>query len=78
MQYFLSIGGRFTISDDSHGIDQVGTNYHRLLEYMKEVGITEIWYADRKATEVKDVRFNAGFSSISVQDLEQLPFWKSL
>jgi hypothetical protein len=45
---------------------------------MKEVGIKEIWYADRKSSQLKDVRFKAGFSSISVQDLEQHPFWTKL
>lgn len=72
---FLSMGGRFTISDDSHGIDQLGTNYSRLLEFVKRAGITELYYASRQVP-ASDSRFpNAGFSRIAVQELEQLPFW---
>ncbi|KAF2731655.1 histidinol-phosphatase [Polyplosphaeria fusca] len=75
-QLFLRLRGRFTISDDSHGVDQVGTNYARLLEFIKTTGITDISYADSGAAR-KDSRFpNAGFSSIAVVELAQFPFWK--
>lgn len=63
------------MSDDSHGTAQVGTNYHRLPAFMKKAGIKEIWYADRKAPTLNDGRFGAGFSSISIEDLAQHPFW---
>lgn len=62
------------MSDDSHGIDQVATNYGRLLEYIQKVGIREICYVDKEAAP-KDSRLAAGFSSITVADLGQLPFW---
>ena len=39
----LAAGGRFTLSDDSHGPQAVGLNYHRLLEYARRVGIDELW-----------------------------------
>lgn len=66
------------MSDDSHGIDQIGTNYARLLAFVKTAGIDRIHYADR-AGERKDSRFpNAGFSSITLTDLAQLPFWVNL
>ena len=63
------------MSDDSHGIDQVGTNYPSLLDFIKKAGITEIHYADPDALS-NDSRFpNAGFSSIAIQDLIELPYW---
>ncbi|KAF2746354.1 histidinol phosphate phosphatase H [Sporormia fimetaria CBS 119925] len=74
-QYFMSLGGRFTISDDSHGVAQLGTNYHRLLDFIKKVGIETIWYADRRTQSTSDARFRAGFSSMSVEELIQHPYW---
>ncbi|KAF9734706.1 histidinol phosphate phosphatase HisJ family protein [Paraphaeosphaeria minitans] len=71
---FLRQGGRFVMSDDSHGTEQVATNYPRLLQYMQRVGISEIFYVDREASP-KDSRVSAGFSCITVDKLLQLPFW---
>ena len=75
---FLRMGGGFVMSDDSHGIDQIGTNYARLLAFIRKAGIDQIHYADRAGVR-KDSRFpNAGFSSIAVTDLAQSPFWANL
>ncbi|KAF1980062.1 histidinol phosphate phosphatase H [Bimuria novae-zelandiae CBS 107.79] len=73
---FLWMGGRFAMSDDSHGTDQIGTNYPRLLQFMRKVGIKELFYVDRNAAPT-DGRFAAGFSSIPVDDLIHLPFWNT-
>ncbi|KAF9476058.1 histidinol phosphate phosphatase H [Pholiota conissans] len=45
-----SLGGRFALSDDSHGPPAVGLNYHRLPEYLKAMGIAELWYLQKSAT----------------------------
>lgn len=75
---FLRMGGGFVMSDDSHGIDQIGTNYRRLLAFIQKVGIEEMHYVDHAGLR-KDNRFpNAGFSSIAVADLAQLPFWTNV
>lgn len=34
----LQKGGKFCLSDDSHGIDQVGLNLHKALEYLESIG----------------------------------------
>ncbi|KAK4056760.1 hypothetical protein OIO90_002312 [Microbotryomycetes sp. JL221] len=39
-----SKGGRFTLSDDSHGPQAVGLNYDRAYEYLREQGVQELWY----------------------------------
>lgn len=39
--------GKFTLSDDSHGLGQVGLNFKRVQEYLLDVGIKEVWYFDR-------------------------------
>lgn len=65
------------MSDDSHGIDQVATNYPRLLQYIQKVGISDISYVDKEAAP-RDARFSAGVSSIPVKKLLQLSFWTTV
>ncbi|KAH9921936.1 histidinol-phosphatase [Epithele typhae] len=43
VEIVLGAGGRFTLSDDSHGPHAVGLNYHKLLEYARREGIGELW-----------------------------------
>lgn len=73
---FMTMNGGFVMSDDSHGIDQVGTNYARLLAFIQRAGIEKIHYADRDVT-TKDDSFikGGGFSNILVKDLALSPFW---
>ncbi|KAK4155405.1 Polymerase/histidinol phosphatase-like protein [Chaetomidium leptoderma] len=44
---WVRMGGRFTFSDDSHGIAQVGTNYWRGLDYLEGLGVRELWTLER-------------------------------
>lgn len=44
---FMGMGGRFTLSDDSHGVEQVGTNYGRAFEYLEGLGVGELWTFER-------------------------------
>ncbi|KAF2850528.1 histidinol-phosphatase-like protein [Plenodomus tracheiphilus IPT5] len=77
-QMFLRLQGGFVMSDDSHGIDQIGTNYDRLLAFIQTTGIEEIHFADRDGQR-QQTRFpSIGFSSITVGHLAQLPFWATL
>lgn len=39
---WLKMGGSFTLSDDSHGIAQVATNYGRALDYLESLGVKEV------------------------------------
>nr|OQO24340.1 hypothetical protein B0A51_05567 [Rachicladosporium sp. CCFEE 5018] len=43
-QTFLKMGGRFTFSDDSHGIDQIGANYKRVLDAIRKAQIESVVY----------------------------------
>lgn len=58
---WLKMGGKFTMSDDSHGIAQVATNYSRALDYLEGLGVTEVWTFEReslqndKKSELKEV-----------------------
>lgn len=76
---FLSMGGGFVLSDDSHGIEQIGTNYPRLLEYIKKTEVEKIHFAARGCGDRIDDRFpSSGYSTIDVVDLARLPFWSEL
>ncbi|KAL7751999.1 hypothetical protein RI367_002527 [Sorochytrium milnesiophthora] len=37
------LGGRFTLSDDSHGPDDLGMHYERLQQYVRELGIDQVY-----------------------------------
>ena len=40
---FMRIGGRFTLSDDSHGIAQVGTHFMEAFDYLERLGVKELF-----------------------------------
>ncbi|KAL8854936.1 MAG: hypothetical protein Q9221_000132 [Calogaya cf. arnoldii] len=72
---FLSLGGAFTISDDSHGIDQIGCRYRELLDFAKEVGIVQITYFEKGSSD-KDLRFpNVTSKTTTLSLLESHPFF---
>ncbi|KAF9881737.1 histidinol phosphate phosphatase HisJ family protein [Colletotrichum karsti] len=48
---WLGMGGRFTFSDDSHGIAQVATNYKRNLDYLESLGVKEVFTFERGPVE---------------------------
>lgn len=47
-QYFLGIGGLFTLSDDSHGISQVGLNFAPAIHFLEGVGVARLHYLKRQ------------------------------
>ncbi|TEA10065.1 putative histidinol-phosphatase [Colletotrichum sidae] len=48
---WLGMGGRFTFSDDSHGIAQVATNYRRNVDYLASLGVDEVYTFERGPVE---------------------------
>ncbi|KAM4059009.1 PHP domain-containing protein [Hirsutella rhossiliensis] len=40
---WLKLGGRFTLSDDSHGIAHIATNYARGIAYLESLGVEHVW-----------------------------------
>ncbi|EGO00982.1 hypothetical protein SERLA73DRAFT_105485 [Serpula lacrymans var. lacrymans S7.3] len=44
LELIIQHGGRFALSDDSHGPQSVGLNYNRMATYLRQMGVTEIWY----------------------------------
>jgi histidinol-phosphatase (PHP family) len=77
---FLTLNGRFCLSDDSHGVDQVVSNYHLVLNFVEFIGIPTLHYldlsTDSDVSEVLDDRFpRTQTRSISLSEVKQLPFW---
>lgn len=44
LQEILELGGRFTLSDDSHGPLAVGLHYDKAYNYLRERGVEQMWY----------------------------------
>jgi hypothetical protein len=38
------MGGKLTLSDDSHGVAQVGLNFKRAVQYLRELGVEQVYY----------------------------------
>ena len=77
---FKAMGGRFTLSDDSHGIDQVGLNYDKVLDCIKRAGITGFCYLApiSESVKVNDERLpSVGWKTISTLEIEKHGFWKA-
>lgn len=41
------MGGKFTLSDDSHGIGHVATDYKRAVAYLQSLGVQHVWTYSR-------------------------------
>lgn len=69
-------GGRFTLSDDSHGVEQVGLNYGKVLEFVEKAGINEIYFLDRGRPGFDQRFLDVSMSSASLADLKRHAFWR--
>ncbi|KAJ8083123.1 hypothetical protein PM082_008992 [Marasmius tenuissimus] len=56
LHMIVAEGGRFALSEDSHGPHAVGLNYGRMAEYLKAQNITEIWHLQRPQASVHNGR----------------------
>lgn len=75
-QVWQELGGRFTLSDDSHGIDQVGTNYNRLLAFIRKAGIQDIHFLKREEIKAGSGPSKIAIGSSKVSSLEHHPSWE--
>ncbi|KAI0672604.1 histidinol phosphate phosphatase H [Trametes maxima] len=73
VKIIIQAGGRFALSDDSHGPHAVGLNYHRLRLYARQVGISEVWALGPSSLANSAGRFVAGKIAPGLWD--QHSFW---
>lgn len=62
----MKIGGKFTMSDDSHGIAHIATNYSRALTYLESLGVNEVWTFQRRPQPGTEGQTKATLEDISV------------
>ncbi|KAK4100252.1 histidinol phosphate phosphatase H [Parathielavia hyrcaniae] len=65
---WVRMGGRFTFSDDSHGIAQVATNYARGLDYLEGLGVREVWTLERRQPEVEGGKGELVEKAVSIDE----------
>lgn len=71
----LDLGGRLALSDDSHGPHRVGENYPQMRDYLRQLGVKELWYLTRTADGT--TAFGRGLSAARVDgDWWEHAFWK--
>ncbi|KAJ5890807.1 uncharacterized protein N7473_007035 [Penicillium subrubescens] len=79
----LALGGRLCLSDDSHGVDQVSLNFHRVLEFLDRLGVDKLHYLSLVGEEggdlsaAPDERFpRTRVAAVSMEEVKQMAFWK--
>ncbi|KZT63644.1 histidinol phosphate phosphatase H [Daedalea quercina L-15889] len=74
-ELIMKHGGRFALSDDSHGPHAVGLNYDRMAQYVQRLGVEELWVLERCE------RANVGGRFVQSRKVDgkwwQHPFWKT-
>lgn len=63
---YLKLGGKLTLSDDSHGIAQVATNFSRAVAYLETLGVQDLWLLEGKNSGAKAL----GLRSVSVESVK--------
>ena len=51
-------GGKFALSDDSHGPERVGLNFNRLKPWAQGLGIDGVWKLERRGGKIKALEVN--------------------
>ncbi|KAI2998761.1 hypothetical protein CBS147346_8008 [Aspergillus niger] len=75
---FLARGGRFCLSDDSHGLEQVGLNFHRVVPFLEQVGVSRLHYlALGEGDAPVDARFpRTQIKEVTLEEVKNMPFWR--
>ena len=48
----MAMGGKLTLSDDSHGVAQVGLNFGVVSKYLRSLGVRELYYLERQVQDL--------------------------
>ncbi|KAI3002513.1 hypothetical protein CBS147482_6629 [Aspergillus niger] len=73
---FLARGGRFCLSDDSHGLAQVGLNFHRVVPFLEQVGVSRLHYlALGEGDAPVDARFpRTQIKEVTLEEVKNMSF----
>lgn len=65
------------LSDDSHGVDQVGYKYEEVMDFIADVGIEKVSIFEKGRTTT-DERFpGIATREVSIESLKRHAFWTS-
>ncbi|KAL2416837.1 putative histidinol-phosphatase [Exophiala dermatitidis] len=79
-QAALERGIQFCLSDDSHGMDQLGTNYGRVMPFLEEVGITSLTFlqcSEGTGTQRFDRFPRLGLAQVELSQVRDLDFFRA-
>lgn len=78
IKLIMAKGGRFTMSDDSHSVEQVGLNYHRVLEYIQNIGLEQIHYLEKLPMAQMAINMLDAciVRTLSLDELRSQRFWQ--
>lgn len=73
------MNGQFTLSDDSHGVEQVGVNYDRVLCAIRNAGIEQICFLERpgEGAHANGEPGGISTSTMGLSELESHPFFST-
>ena len=77
-QLIMSLGGRICLSDDSHGVAQVGLNYAKMRDYLQRKGVKSIWHLIAGVDtpfHAQQVGERTAVTTMPVDDWYEQPFW---
>ncbi|KAL6932911.1 related to Histidinol-phosphatase [Hanseniaspora guilliermondii] len=77
-KHFKQLGGKFVLSDDSHGLNQLATNYKNCKdEYINgELKLDSIYYlAEREDSGSNDCLPEVEFKSMPIEEFNNQEFW---
>ena len=64
---YLKMGGKLTLSDDSHGIAHVGTNFVGAFEYLESLGVKELFLLESDGIKNLE-RKTVGIRNVTLAD----------
>jgi histidinol-phosphatase (PHP family) len=79
LQEFLQRGGGFVLSDDSHGVDHVATNYARIPAFLEEVGIMHLYAMQQsQAANGGEEKPRFEFVRHDLEAIKAMAFWQNV
>lgn len=78
-KYIIKNNGMLCLSDDSHGIAQVGLNYHKSFKYLEDLDAKNIYYLslpENTDPDMPDFLKRPKVKSISLTEARNDIFWK--
>ncbi|EIW73693.1 hypothetical protein TREMEDRAFT_25585 [Tremella mesenterica DSM 1558] len=75
LELIIQLNGRICLSDDSHGVSQVGLNYHRMRSYLLSAGVDQIWKLVSSSSDGETVGKRGRVKAVSVSDWAEGVFW---